>query len=116
VAYKAAVLKAPEALNFQWTKTYKMDDNDGETALHFAAKNGFGQSGDYVPADGDMPLHTAASAGRADVVEFLIEKGADVNVIRMSSRFCWHAVRPLIALKAVARLFGTPLAETRSRP
>ena len=164
-AYKAAVLKTPDALDFQWTKIYKMGDNDGETALHFAAKNGdmpmlnfllskncnlklktscgdsplhlaaneqiaktlidaganvqargnlgrtplhnaankavaevllkhgakvdqrdygvrlffFGQSGDYVPADGDMPLHTAASAGRADVVEFLIEKGADVN-------------------------------------
>ena len=166
-AYKAAVLKTPDALDFQWTKIYKMGDNDGETALHFAAKNGdmpmlnfllskncnlklktscgdsplhlaaneqiaktlidaganvqargnlgrtplhnaankavaevllkhgakvdqrdygvrlffFGQSGDYVPADGDMPLHTAASAGRADVVEFLIEKGADVNAL-----------------------------------
>ena len=164
-AYKAAVLKTPDALDFQWTKIYKMGDNDGETALHFAAKNGdmpmlnfllskncnlklktscgdsplhlaaneqiaktlidaganvqargnlgrtplhnaankavaevllkhgakvdqrdygvrlffFGQSGDYVPADGDMPLHTAASAGREDVVKFLIEKGADVN-------------------------------------
>ena len=164
-AYKAAVLKTPDALDFQWTKIYKMDDNSGETALHFAAKNGdmpmlnfllskkcnlklktscgdsplhlaaneqivqalinagtnvraqgncgrtplhnaanksvaevllkhgakvdqrdngldlnfFGMSGDCVPSDGDMPLHTAASAGRADVVEFLIEKGADVN-------------------------------------
>lgn len=164
-AYKMAVLKTPDAVDFQWTQIYKMDDNDGETALHFAAKNGdmpmlnfllskncnlklktscgdsplhlaasvqvaqalidaganvqakgnrgrtplhsaankavaevllkhgakidqrdnglrvniFAQSGDYVPAEGDMPLHTAASAGHADVVEFLIEKGADVN-------------------------------------
>ena len=164
-AYKAAVLKTPEALDFQWTQISKMDDNDGETALHFAAKNGdmpmlnfllskkcnlklktscgdsplhlaaneqiaktlidaganvqargnlgrtplhdaankavaeallkygakvdqrdnglvldiFAQSISYVPAEGDMPLHTAASAGRADVVEFLIEKGTDVN-------------------------------------
>ena len=164
-AYKMAVLKTPDAVDFQWTQIYKMDDNDGETALHFAAKNGdmpmlnfllskncnlklktscgdsplhlaasvqvaqalidaganvqakgnrgrtplhsaankavaevllkhgakidqrvnglrvyiFAQSGDHAPAEGDMPLHTAASAGHADVVEFLIEKGADVN-------------------------------------
>ena len=92
----------------------KVDQRDYGVRLFF-----FGQSGDYAPADGDMPLHTAASAGRADVVEFLIEKGADVNArardrtaLSMTAGCHSDVVKVLLARGAIfdsSKSSGSPL-------
>ena len=85
-AYKAAVLKTPDALDFQWTKIYKMGDNDGETALHFAAKNGDMPMLNFLLSKncnlklktscGDSPLHLAANE---QIAKTLIDAGANVQ-------------------------------------
>jgi len=68
-----------------------MTDNDGETPLHKAAKNGR----NYMVVllitnranintsnkDGKTPLHMAVKKGSKEIVEYLVANGANVNMI-----------------------------------
>ena len=85
-SYKAAIAKDPNALNFRWRAVSKGDEFNGETALHFAAKNSDLPMLEFLlnsKADihqgtvtGDTPLHYAASE---QVAKVLIEAGAKVG-------------------------------------
>lgn len=70
-----------------------VDDRDehGRTALHFACDRGhelivsalctrFGANVNVQDHMGYTPLHNAASAGRADIVQFLLDHGADPSI------------------------------------
>lgn len=64
-------------------------DEDGNTALHFAAENGAedivrllvdkGADLNAVNDEGDTPLHKATVSNYAEVIALLIEGHADVN-------------------------------------
>ena len=64
-------------------------DEDGYTALHFAAKKGYRECVDLLilsgadvntrSLNGDTPLHAAVEGGHAYCVKLLILSGADVN-------------------------------------
>ncbi|XP_052244711.1 uncharacterized protein LOC127853920 isoform X2 [Dreissena polymorpha] len=64
-------------------------DQDGRTALHYAALNGFpdvtrfliekGCNKDIQDDSGYTPLHRAASQGHIEVITILLESGCDLN-------------------------------------
>jgi uncharacterized protein len=74
-------------------------DNDGWTALHYAAFNGkkdvvellLANTADVSAKDnvGRTPLHAAASTGHEDVVELLLANKADVNAKATTARRPW---------------------------
>jgi len=66
-------------------------NNDGDTALHYAAKRGDtdlaaflmdrGAKADVLDKDGDTPLHWASQRGDRPMAKLLCERGADVNML-----------------------------------
>jgi ankyrin repeat protein len=45
---------------------------------------------DYPVKDGRTALHCAAQTGQADVVQLLLEKGADINAVDQSCYTALH--------------------------
>ncbi|NGX60019.1 MAG: Photosystem I assembly protein Ycf3 [Chlamydiae bacterium] len=74
----------------------RSSDNNGNSALHLAAKNGdvtsFRLLWEYIPdeenSDGQTPLEIAILTGQADVVSFIA-----ANVKNLSSPFDWHSLK-----------------------
>ena len=75
-------------------------DNEGRTALFWAASNGRvevvkvlienGANVDVKDENGKTALHWAALYGHFDVANFLIEKGADVDAKNIYSKTALH--------------------------
>lgn len=91
---------------FWYCKTYKfkhivkylldkgavLNDNDGSTALHFAAAGGNLKMLGYLSSEydcninsinqnGETPLHLACSQGKSKAIEWLVSNGANVNSV-----------------------------------
>ncbi|WCR54429.1 MAG: Phosphocholine transferase AnkX [Wolbachia endosymbiont of Ctenocephalides orientis wCori] len=67
---------------------FKSPGKDGKTPLHLAANNDLyavqyliskGAEINVTTKDGTTPLYLAAQSGRLDIIEYLINNGADVN-------------------------------------
>jgi ankyrin repeat protein len=76
-----------------------IQDNEGNTALHLAARNGNGiilqalraHNADIsaVNNNGDTPLHMAIRTGRATIVRQLLEAGAQINIRNHQELSTW---------------------------
>jgi hypothetical protein len=65
------VWEAASKGNVEQVKQYLAAGGDIEARFHLPG----------VPGSGGTPLHIAAAAGRVEVIEFLLEHGADVNAV-----------------------------------
>ncbi|KAL0660785.1 hypothetical protein Bca4012_097622 [Brassica carinata] len=83
------LFKAAESGNFlvfmslslqQLAKSISFRNKDGRSLLHVSASFGHSQA----------PLHSTASIGKAELVEILLTRGADVNVKNNGGRTALH--------------------------